>query len=58
MDMSKSQRHMCLGAGRGMSQANEAAIYPKIPGLCQHEIVSENLKKWKEIEAMPISGAW
>ena len=39
MDMSKSQRHMRLGAGRGVSQANGAAIHPKLTGLCQHEIV-------------------
>ena len=31
-----------------MSQANEAAIYPKLTGLCQHEIVSGTLKKWKQ----------
>jgi hypothetical protein len=34
------------GADCGVSQANEAAIYPKLTGLCQHEIVSEILKKW------------
>ena len=45
--MSKSQRHMRSSAGRWVSQANEAAIYPKLTGLCQHEIVSGNLKKWK-----------
>ena len=44
MDISKSQKHP-LGAGRGVSQANEAAINPKLTGLCQHEIVSEILKK-------------
>jgi len=44
-DMSKSQRHTRSGAGRGVSQANEAAINPKLTGLCQHEIVSEILKK-------------
>jgi hypothetical protein len=47
VDMSKSQRHTRLGAGRGVSQANEAAINPKLTGLCQREIVSEILKKWK-----------
>jgi len=47
VDMSKSQRHMRSSAGRWVSQANEAAIYPKLTGLCQHEIVSGNLKKWK-----------
>ena len=45
--MSKSQRHTRSGAGRGVSQANEAAIYPKLTGLCQHEIVSGILKNWK-----------
>ena len=45
--MSKSQRHTRSGAGRGVSQANEAAIYPKLTGLCQHEIASGILKKWK-----------
>ena len=48
VDMSKSQRHTRSGAGRGVSQANEAAIYPKLTGLCQHEIVSGTLKKWKQ----------
>jgi len=48
VDMSKSQRHMRSGAGRGVSQANEAAIYPKLTGLCQLEIVSGILKKWKQ----------
>jgi len=47
VDMSKGQRHTRSGAGRGVSQANEAAIYPKLTGLCQLEIVSEILKKWK-----------
>jgi len=47
VDMSKSQRHTRSGAGRGMSQANEAAIYLKLTGLCQHEIVSGILKNWK-----------
>ena len=45
MDMHKSQRHTHSGAGRGVSQANEAAIDPILTGLCQHEIVSVNLKK-------------
>ena len=39
VDMSKSQRLTRSGAGRGVSQANEAAIYPKLTGLRQHEIV-------------------
>ena len=43
--MSKSQRHTHSGAGRGVNSANEAAINPKLTGLCQHEIVSVNLKK-------------
>jgi len=48
VDMSKSQRHTRSGAGCGVSQANEAAIYPKLTGLCQHEMVSGILKKWKQ----------
>ena len=48
MDMSKGQRHTRSGAGRGVSQANEAAIHPKLTGLCQHDIVSGILKKWKQ----------
>jgi hypothetical protein len=49
MDMSKSQRHTHSGAGCGVSQANGAAIaiHSKLPGLCQHEIVGEILKKRK-----------
>jgi len=46
--MSKGQRHTRSGAGRGVSQANEAAIHPKLTGLCQHDIVSGILKKWKQ----------
>ena len=46
--MSKSQRHTRSGAGRWVSQANEAAIYPKLTELCQHEIVSGNMKKWEQ----------
>ena len=45
MDMSKSQRHTRSGAGSGVSHANEAAINPKLTGLCQHEIVRGILKK-------------
>jgi len=42
----KGQRRTRSGAGRGVSQANKAlAIYPKLTGLCQHEIVSGILKK-------------
>ena len=48
VDMSKSQKHTRSGAGRGVSQANEAAIYPKLTGLCQHEISRGFLKKWKQ----------
>ena len=48
MDMSKSQRHTRSGAGHGVNQANEEAISPKLTGLCQHELVSEILKKWKQ----------
>jgi hypothetical protein len=44
----QSQRHTRSGAGRGVSQANGAAIHPKFTGLCQHEIVSGILKKWKQ----------
>jgi len=51
VDMSKSQRHTRSGAGRGVSQANEAAIYPKLAGSCQHEIVSGILKKWGTVQA-------
>jgi len=46
--MSKRQRHTRSGAGRGVSQAKEAAIYPKLTELCQHEIVSGILKNWKQ----------
>ena len=48
MDQSKSQRHTRSGAGRRLSQANEAAINPKLTGLCQHEIVSKILRKSKQ----------
>ena len=48
VDMSKSQRHTRSGADRGVSQANGAAIHPKLTGLCQHETVSGILKKWKQ----------
>ena len=53
--MSKSQRHTRSGAGRGVSQADEAAIYPKLTGLCQREIVSGILKKWKQCETVQAS---
>jgi hypothetical protein len=46
--MFKSQGHTRSGACRGVSQANEEANHPKLTGLCQHEIVSEILKKCKQ----------
>jgi hypothetical protein len=55
MDTSKSQRHTCSGAGRGRSQANEAAFHFKLPGLCQHEIINKILKKWKRCGAVHVS---
>jgi len=48
MGTSKSQSHTCSGAGRGRSQANEAAFHFKLPGLCQHLIISRIKKKWKQ----------
>ena len=33
--------------GRGVSQADEAAIYLKLTGLCQHKTFSGIMKKWK-----------
>ena len=58
VDMSKSQRHTRLGAGRGVSQANGAAIYSKVPGLCQHKIV-EFKKKGSNVRlCKPFVGAW
>jgi len=47
VDMSKSKMHTCSGADRGVSQANGAAIHPKLTGSCQHAIVSGILKNWK-----------
>ena len=44
MDMFKSQRHTHSGAGRGVSQANEAANNPKLTGDSQWNS--------EEIEAM------
>ena len=49
--MFKSQRHTRSGAGRGVSQANEAAFYPKLTGLCQHEIVSGIMKQCGIVQA-------
>jgi len=48
VNMSKSQRHTRSSAGRGVSQANKATIYPKLTGLCQHEIVSRIVEKRKQ----------
>ena len=43
-------------AGREVSQANNAAaINPKLTGLCQHEIASGILKKWKQCGAVQAS---
>jgi len=59
VEMFKSQRHTRSGAGRGVSQANGAAIHSKLPGLCQHEIVSRIAKKWKQCGlCKPVMGAW
>jgi len=55
VDMSKFQRHTHSSAGCGVSQANEAAINPKLTELCQHEVVSEILKKWKQRETVQAS---
>ena len=48
VDMSNSLRQTRLGAGRGVSQANGAAIHSKLPKLCQHEIVNRIMRKWKQ----------
>jgi hypothetical protein len=53
--MSIIQRHVRSGVGHGVSHANGAAIHSKPPGLCQHEIVSGALKKWKQFEAVQAS---
>ena len=60
--MSKSQRRTCSDAGRVVSQATGAArcyvllaIHSKLPGLCQHEIVSRIMKKWKQCRAVQAS---
>jgi len=53
--MIKSQRHTRSGAGRGVSQANKAAIYPKLTGLIQHEIVSGMLNKYKQFGTVQAS---
>ena len=55
IDMSKSQRHTRSGAGCGVSQTNGAAFPYKVPELCQHEIVSGFLKKWKQCGAVQAS---
>jgi hypothetical protein len=46
--MSKIRRLTRSGAGCRVSQANGAAIHSNLPGLCQHEIVSGILRKWKQ----------
>jgi len=53
--MPNSQRHTRSGAGRGVSQANGAAIHSKLPGLYQHEIFSGILKEWKQCWAVQAS---
>jgi len=59
VDMSKIQRHTRSGAGRWVSQANKAAIYPKLTGLCQHEIVSGILKNGSNVGlCKSVMGAW
>ena len=45
---SEAHAHTRSSAGLGVSQANEAAINLKLTGLCQHEIVSGIVKKWKQ----------
>ena len=55
MDKSQSQRHTRSDAGRGMSQANGAAINFEIPGLYQLDIISGILKKWKQCGAVRAS---
>ena len=59
VDMSKSQRHKRSGAGRGLSQANGAAIHSKLLGLCQHKIISGILKNESDVGlCKPEVGAW
>jgi hypothetical protein len=58
VDMSNSQRHTRLGAGRGVRQANGEAIHSKLPGLCQHEIVRKILKKWKQCGTVQARCGW
>ena len=53
--MSESLRHTRSGAGCGVSQANEAAVNPKLTGLCQHEIVSGVLNEWKQCGVLQAS---
>jgi len=45
VDKPKNKKHTCSGAGRGISQANGAAIHFKLPELRQHEIISGIMKK-------------
>ena len=56
--MSKSQRLKRSGAGRGVSQANGAAIHSKLPGLCQHELVSRIMYGSNVGLCKPVVGAW
>jgi len=59
VDASKSQWHTRSGAGRGVNQANKAAIYPKLTGLCQHDKVSGILKNGSNFGlCKPVMGAW
>ena len=58
VDMSKSWRHTRSGAGRGVSQANGAANHPKLTGLCQHEIVSEEMEAMWDCASQLCVGAW
>ena len=59
VDMSKSLRYKRSGAGRGVSQANGAAIHSKLPELCQHEIVSGIRRNGSNVGlCKPVMGAW
>ena len=49
------QRYARSGAGRGVSQATGAAIHSKLPKLCQHEMVSGNLKNCKQCGVLQAS---
>jgi hypothetical protein len=56
--MSKSQRHTRSVASRGMSQANGAAIHPKLTGLCQHEVVIEILNNVSNVGLCNLASYW